>query len=829
MTRVSSGEKEGNAPTRDEASSDEEKNASSRSKTASHHPVPLPLRGGRHLPSPSSPKLGEDGTPAANFDSQSQSPEQHGPDHPPVDGDSTASTSSSLSKAKTILTAAPKLAKSVITNAPNTAVDQVQKARDHLRDVEVGLSPSNRADEQSKDAAEALDEEAAQPPEIVYGKDVALNMAGYHNAEATGDDSDEAGKTPDHGLSAPQPDRESSQPFPSSSSPPSTSHLPLLESKQPYVRGASAPPDLQVTIPNTGDLSTSPPDYTWEWGAFPTRSPARPTFKPLVKDDAAVNVGPSHLGQSVTTAEDVAEDDAAGDKPSSTSEDEGSSAFGQGGQLFPDRTERDMFWVNMEGKKFSFQLSLCDNDEGRRRRFDDLESARWFYDEKVEYARLLADPDVAGSEQLVMKWGDRFITRRDNSPLMTALLQWRHNMKPLPEHQPCPPLPSSVSDPEHTSRPTSPSLSPANGTMSVSEKRTSGTSWARWWSRSRTAEQQQEQQGPGASTAGGVLGVPGEIFVWEETDRVVVNDIDGTITKSDALGHMFNLIGRDWTHPGVAKLYTDITRSGYNMIRFHEDYLKGIKQNNYQLPEGPVIMSPDRLMASLHREVIMRKPEVFKMACLRDIQRLFGLQHKEPFYAGFGNRITDSLSYRSVNVPSARIFTIDSSGEVKMELLELAGYKSSYIHMTDLVDQIFPPVHKKWATEFTDFNYWRDPLPDVDLPDLDPPSLSPALSAVTDTSSTIINSTPTAAAAANSIARNGRKEVSPSPLVRSVVSDDRSTTLADSASESEEHHRHARRKLSFDRWRFVKYEGSDGEEDDEEDEEEDGDEEVDEE
>jgi len=77
----------------------------------------------------------------------------------------------------------------------------------------------------------------------------------------------------------------------------------------------------------------------------------------------------------------------------------------------------------------------------------------------------------------------------------------------------------------------------------------------------------------------------------------------------------------------------------------------------------------------------MRKPELFKMACLRDIQRLFGGGYRNAFYAGFGNRITDAMSYRSVNVPSSRIFTIDSYGEVKMELLELAGYKSSYIHM----------------------------------------------------------------------------------------------------------------------------------------------------
>jgi phosphatidate phosphatase LPIN len=58
-------------------------------------------------------------------------------------------------------------------------------------------------------------------------------------------------------------------------------------------------------------------------------------------------------------------------------------------------------------------------------------------------------------------------------------------------------------------------------------------------------------------------------------------------------------------------LYTDITNNGYKMMYLTSraigqadstrDYLKGIHQGNYQLPDGPVIMSPDRLMASLHR------------------------------------------------------------------------------------------------------------------------------------------------------------------------------------------------------------------------------------
>lgn len=225
------------------------------------------------------------------------------------------------------------------------------------------------------------------------------------------------------------------------------------------------------------------------------------------------------------------------------------------------------------------------------------------------------------------------------------------------------------------------------------------------------------------------------IFYWDYDIQIVISDIDGTITKSDALGHVFTMLGKDWTHRGVAKLYTDIRNNGYHIMYltsraigqadYTRDYLRKIDQAGYQLPEGPVIMSPDRLFTSFHREVIMRKPEVFKMACLRDILRLF--DGHNPFYAGFGNRITDAISYRSVDVPASRIFTIDPNGNVKLELL--LGFMSSYIHLNDLVDQIFPPVNQAVKEEFNDWNYWKPPLPQIEIPELEedrrPPPTSP--------------------------------------------------------------------------------------------------------
>lgn len=210
------------------------------------------------------------------------------------------------------------------------------------------------------------------------------------------------------------------------------------------------------------------------------------------------------------------------------------------------------------------------------------------------------------------------------------------------------------------------------------------------------------------------------MFLWRHDTPVVISDIDGTITKSDALGHVLNMIGRDWTHAGVAKLYSDIAANGYNIMYLTSRsvgqsdttraYLNGITQEGYRLPKGPTILSPDRTMAALRREIYLRKPHVFKMATLRDIRSLYGPEN-HCFYAGFGNRLTDQISYRTVDVPRNRIFTINSNAEVSLDLLSLNKLKLSYVNMGEVVDHYFPPVStlvKGGGVEYTDFTYWRD-------------------------------------------------------------------------------------------------------------------------
>jgi phosphatidate phosphatase LPIN len=215
------------------------------------------------------------------------------------------------------------------------------------------------------------------------------------------------------------------------------------------------------------------------------------------------------------------------------------------------------------------------------------------------------------------------------------------------------------------------------------------------------------------------------IFLWESDTQIVISDIDGTITKSDALGHFFTMLGRDWTHSGVASLYTGIQKNGYQMLyltsraigqaQYTRNYLNKVEQGTFQLPDGPVFLSPDRLVAAFTREIIQRRPEEFKVACLRDVQALFEPDTFSPFYAGFGNRATDAFSYRAVGVPVPRIFTINPTGEVRRELLE--GFRATYVALGDLVDQIFPPCcQSRIQSEFNDWRFWRRSFPNVELP-----------------------------------------------------------------------------------------------------------------
>ncbi|SAM00013.1 hypothetical protein [Absidia glauca] len=435
-------------------------------------------------------------------------------------------------------------------------------------------------------------------------------------------------------------------------------------------------------------------------------------------------------------------------------------------------------WVQ-PGQAYSIQLSLCGLSVFGP---DEAQNASVFRQHQISFGTFTQNPNILNDKSLVFKHNDRYYATGCSGPFFTSLLVFKKPMQELPHYEN-----AQGSDDSNNgtyrfgrgwrqwfSRSSVQAVETTTGTGQLDDGNTHHTTFTTSTKATTfgldsalSTEQQQQQQRKDTHKAATEADVPkprrnfaktlrltsdqlkslplkqgvntisfsvtsayqgtatcvAKLFLWDANIKLVVSDIDGTITKSDALGHVFTMIGKDWTHSGVAKLYTDVHHNGYQFLYltsraigqadYTRDYLKGVIQGDYQLPDGPVLMSPDRLFTSFHREVIIRKPEVFKMGCLRDVRRLFG--DYNPFYAGFGNRITDGVSYRSVDVPTSRIFTIDPHGEVKLELL--LGFKSSYVDLNSLVDQMFPPFGNDDEDQtFNDWNFWKAPLPVLDLP-----------------------------------------------------------------------------------------------------------------
>ncbi|CAM6024335.1 unnamed protein product [Sphagnum balticum] len=214
--------------------------------------------------------------------------------------------------------------------------------------------------------------------------------------------------------------------------------------------------------------------------------------------------------------------------------------------------------------------------------------------------------------------------------------------------------------------------------------------------------------------------VDARVYLWKWNTRIVISDVDGTITKSDVLGQVMPLVGKDWTQSGVARLFSSIKENGYELLFLSaraisqadltRQFLFNVKQDGETLPNGPVVISPDGLFPSLYREVIRRTPHEFKIACLQDIRSLFP-EDCNPFYAGFGNRDTDEISYLKVGIPKGKVFIINPRGEVAVNnRVDVRTYTSLH----KLVNDMFPAQTYVEQEDYNLWNFWKLPLPDIE-------------------------------------------------------------------------------------------------------------------
>lgn len=102
------------------------------------------------------------------------------------------------------------------------------------------------------------------------------------------------------------------------------------------------------------------------------------------------------------------------------------------------------------------------------------------------------------------------------------------------------------------------------------------------------------------------------IYLLRWDSKLVISDVDGTITRSDVLGHLLPALGVDWSHAGISQLFTNVAAAGYQVMylssrsigqaNITRDYLNTIVQVSFhctaQADQGRARVHQDTLGVS---------------------------------------------------------------------------------------------------------------------------------------------------------------------------------------------------------------------------------------
>lgn len=192
--------------------------------------------------------------------------------------------------------------------------------------------------------------------------------------------------------------------------------------------------------------------------------------------------------------------------------------------------------------------------------------------------------------------------------------------------------------------------------------------------------------------------VNANIYLYNDKTKFVISDFDGTITTSDFMGQFLTQLGKDYFHPGLAKLYSSVSDMGFEFLYLSSrpigqatitrKTLHRVEQDGYKLPYGPLITCADLLFTALNREVILKKPHLFKIPALKVIADLFDTN---PFVFGFGNRKTDFISYTANNVDKNCVLLFDPNHRV-LDGESVQKYESIEI-LADNIKELFKELN----------------------------------------------------------------------------------------------------------------------------------------
>ena len=174
-----------------------------------------------------------------------------------------------------------------------------------------------------------------------------------------------------------------------------------------------------------------------------------------------------------------------------------------------------------------------------------------------------------------------------------------------------------------------------------------------------------------------------DIYYWDVYQKVIVCDIDGTLTKADVKGYIETVYCNKYSyiHEGVVGLLKTLeSELNFNIIYLTtrpiehlcetKNFLEHLEQNGSFLPSGPLFTNKKFIGNVIYDEIFIKDISSYKLQTLQSINslyRLAGLKFDEiPFKLGFGNRVTDARAYFSAGILPQSIFIISPSSLISV-------------------------------------------------------------------------------------------------------------------------------------------------------------------
>lgn len=198
------------------------------------------------------------------------------------------------------------------------------------------------------------------------------------------------------------------------------------------------------------------------------------------------------------------------------------------------------------------------------------------------------------------------------------------------------------------------------------------------------------------------------LFLWARHDKIVIVDIDGTITRTDAGGVVASSelglrMGLGHCHEGVTEAMAAIESAGYRLLFLTarpitradatRRYLSFIgSESGVPMPGGALITSALGTLNTM--AAVWKDIKAYKVKQLREVQELFrdAATGEQPrcFAGGFGNHGYDAEAYIDSDTPRQRVLIIDEDSVITIfgTGATFPGYKGLLSYIPDL----FPPV-----------------------------------------------------------------------------------------------------------------------------------------